>query len=188
MCNRSLQWKCKSSRWEANWKPFGVADLNCICYATRMPLRWQTDRFIRTTSCETVRSNTFEKDLLPWFNNDFTFQQQVSTKGGKLIWWQWSLTHGLDWSLRSDLITLLFFRLVDAMIMILLWTEQKSVFITQVQWCHSLCFSTRSSVFFILSRVLVFFYGYLVVFMSVLSVVNCKIFCNNCSSNWDLLM
>jgi len=32
------------------------------------------------------------------------------------------------------------------------------------QWCHSQCFSIRSSVFFISSSVLVCFYGYLVFF------------------------
>jgi len=47
--------KPKSPRWEANRYTISTADLESAHWATRsMPVEWQTDRFIRTASCEAV--------------------------------------------------------------------------------------------------------------------------------------
>jgi len=51
----------------------GMTDLRHIRYAARStPLKWHTDRFIQTTSCEAVRWNKFWIEKIHgWFCSHF---------------------------------------------------------------------------------------------------------------------
>jgi len=52
--------KMKVAEVRGELKTIGTVGLQHICYATRTTtLRWQTDRFIQTASCEAVLSNKF---------------------------------------------------------------------------------------------------------------------------------
>jgi len=50
-----------------------MVELKLYHYATRsMPLEWQTDRFIQTTSCEVVWSNEYwNRKIHGWFCSHF---------------------------------------------------------------------------------------------------------------------
>jgi len=48
---------------KAELQTIGAADLKRICYATKMTTHeWQTDCFIRTSSCKAVQSNEVWKE------------------------------------------------------------------------------------------------------------------------------
>jgi len=84
MCKQSLLWKHNVLRWAENRKPLAEQRWH-ICYAARMtPLEWQTDRFIRTTSCEVVQWNKF-------WNKKIHGQFHRHVRWGVWLWMKWCI-------------------------------------------------------------------------------------------------
>ena len=59
----------------------GTSDLTRIHYTIRMlPLAWQTDRFIRTASCEVMRwNNVWNRKIHGWFHSHFLLRKGIKS-------------------------------------------------------------------------------------------------------------